>query len=204
MASFSTFKTLEDSLKHFNVMAVSSTIFPEDLPTILQPSEYLISELNFNIRETAYNVSEAAICEAIIFPVIKEVWKHFKDTLFLWSHKSLSKQAKDSGIPDYIIAKRSPLGKNVMDLPLLVMIEAKKDDFDEGWGQCLAQMCLAQELSKGEYPVFGVVSNGDVWQFGHLIDNTLTQDINMISIGKLQNVFNALYFIFEECRKQIQ
>ena len=78
----------------------------------------------------------------------------------------MSKKAKNSGIPDYIIAKSSPLGKEVMDMPMLVMIEAKKDDFDEGWGQCLAQLNLAQQLNHQAFRVYGIVSNGEVWQFG--------------------------------------
>lgn len=141
MSSFSSFKTLEDALTHFNIVSKIDTIlFPEKECTM---SPYLIEELAFTLKETAYNISEAAICEAIIYPILKEVWKHFRNSLFLWSHRSLSKKSKNLGIPDYIIAKRSPLGKDVMDMPMLVMVEAKKDDFDEGWGQCLAQMQFA-------------------------------------------------------------
>ena len=156
------------------------------------------------MEETAYNISEAAICEAIIFPVLCEVWKNCKENLFLWSHRSLSKKSKNSGIPDYIIAKRSPLGKGVMDMPMLVMIEAKKDDFDEGWGQCLAQMHLAQQLSNHEYTIYGIVSNGDMWQFGYLENTTLTQNMDRISISNLQKLCNTLYFIFETCEKQLK
>ena len=149
MSSLRSFKTLEDALTHFKVISQrESTPIPEKKITL---SQSLLDTLAFNIEETAYNVSEAAICEAIIFPILCEVWKNCRKNLFLWSHKSLSKKAKNSGIPDYIIAKRSPLGKEVMDMPMLVMIEAKKDDFDEGWGQCVTQMHTIQTLNKGEY-----------------------------------------------------
>lgn len=202
MSSFSTFKTLEDALTHFNIVSKIERIpFGEkNMPV----SQSLIDLLAFNIEETAYNISEAAICEAIIFPVLCEVWKNCKEHLFLWSHRSLSKKMKSSGIPDYIIAKRSPLGKHVMDMPMLVMIEAKKDDFDAGWGQCLAQMHLAQQLSNHEYTIYGIVSNGDMWQFGFLENTTLTQNINYINISDLQKLCKTLYFIFDTCEKQLK
>lgn len=202
MSSFSSFKTLEDALTHFNIVSkIDNILFPEKECVI---SPYLVEELAFTLKETAYNISEAAICEAIIYPILKEVWKNFTNSLFLWSHRSLSKKSKNSGIPDYIIAKRSPLGKGVMDMPMLVMIEAKKDDFDEGWGQCLAQMHLAQQLSNHEYTIYGIVSNGDMWQFGYLENTTLTQNMDRISISNLQKLCNTLYFIFETCEKQLK
>ena len=86
---------------------------------------------------------------------------------------------------------------------MLVMIEAKKDDFDEGWGQCLAQMHLAQELSNHEYRIYGIVSNGDVWQFAYLEQNTLTQNSYSLNINDLQRLCDTLYFVFETCEKQL-
>ena len=204
MGSFSTYKTLEKAQTHFNIAAVLQAIFSIDKQAPIIPSAYLVEELAFNMTETPYKTSEAAICEAIIFPIIKEVWKSFTADLQLWSHKSLSQTAKKSGIPDYIIAKRSALGNSVLDLPMLVMIEAKKDDFDEGWGQCLAQMYFAQQLSKGQYTVYGVVSNGDVWEFGYLSQNTLTRNDFSITIKDLQGIFNILYQIFSACQQQIR
>lgn len=202
MSSFSTFKTLEDALTHFQIVSKMDNILFAEKECVIAP--YLAEELAYTMRETAYNVSEAAICEAIIYPILREVWKQFSETLFLWSHRSLSKKAKNSGIPDYIIAKRSPLGKNVMDMPMLVMIEAKKDDFDEGWGQCVAQMHLAQQLSNHEFTIYGIVSNGDVWQFGHLENNVLTQNLNYLNVSDLQKLCNTLYFVFEMCEKQLK
>ena len=202
MSSFSPFKTLADALSHFEISSQKAEIIFVKEKIVVPPA--LAETIHFNLVETTYNISEAAICEAIIYPIIREIWKLFKDHLSLWSHKSLSKKAKDSGIPDYIITKRSPLGKEVMDMPILVMIEAKKDDFDEGWGQCLAQMQLAQSLSNGEYTIYGIVSNGDTWQFGYLQGKVLTQHIAPISVEDLGRLYNSLYFVFSNCLAQIQ
>jgi hypothetical protein len=49
------------------------------------------------------------------------------------------------------------------------MVEAKKDDFEGGWGQCLAAMLAAQMINGDDQLILqGSVSNGDVWQFGRL------------------------------------
>ena len=58
MSSFSTFKTLEDALTHFNVvLKIDKTPFGEKNIVI---SQNLKDTLAFNMEETAYNISEAA------------------------------------------------------------------------------------------------------------------------------------------------
>jgi hypothetical protein len=59
---------------------------------------------------------------------------------------------KLSGFPEYILASRSPLGKIVFDKPYLLLVEAKQDNFEAGWAQCLAEMIAAQRLNQ-EYPL---------------------------------------------------
>jgi hypothetical protein len=138
----------------------------------------------------------------IIFPILKTVWKNFRSKLLLWSHRSLGKNAEISGIPDYIIAKRSPYGR-VMDLPFLVMIEAKKDDFDEGWGQCLAQMITAQSLNKDTEKIYGIVTNGKFWEFGQLAEHTFTKHSESYSLQDLNTLYNVLYYLLELCEKRV-
>ncbi len=201
MASFSSFKNLDSALIHFNVTETSKNIFKNI--AIVHVPQTLQSEIEFNITEMPYNVSESSICEMVIFPILKSLWTNFKAKLLLWSHKGIGKEADLMGIPDYIIAKRSPLGR-VMDLPMLVMIEAKKDDFDGGWGQCLAQMISAQKLNQSDSCIYGIVTNGDTWQFGNLVNQSFTKNTFPIGINEMDKLYSALYFIFAECEKQIK
>lgn len=201
MAIFSSFKSLDSALIHFNISETSKNIFKEI--SLVEVPKTLEAELEFNLTEMPYNVSEASICEMVIFPILKSLWTNFKAKLLLWSHKGMGKDADLVGIPDYIVAKRSPLGR-VMDLPMLVMIEAKKDDFDGGWGQCLAQMITAQKLNQGDYPIYGIVTNGDTWQFGMVENQTLTKNIFPIGINEMPKLYSSLYFIFSECEKHIK
>jgi hypothetical protein len=201
MASFSTFKTLEDALLHFKIVENRKKIFPSIHNSQVIPAS-LVEELEFNMSEMPYNESEASLCEMIIFPILKTVWKNFRQKLLLWSHRSLGKNADISGIPDYIIAKRSQYGR-VMDLPFLVMIEAKKDNFDEGWGQCLAQMITAQSLNKDEEKIYGIVTNGKFWEFGQLVEHTFTKHSESYSLQDLNTLYNTLYYLLELCEKRV-
>ena len=106
--------------------------------TSFQPSQTVVApealKETFNMKEMAYDVSEAMICEAILFPVLREVWKPFRKELMLWSHTAISYNETLSGTPDYLFAKQSELGKIVLDKPYVAIVEAKKDDFTSDWG----------------------------------------------------------------------
>jgi hypothetical protein len=38
------------------------------------------------------------------------------------------------------------LGKTVLEAPMVIVVEAKKNDFEQGWGQCLAELAASQKL----------------------------------------------------------
>ncbi len=50
-----------------------------------------------------------------------------------------------------------------------MLVEAKQDNFEAGWAQCLAEMIAAQRLNEtAQIIIYGIVSNGNLWQFGKL------------------------------------
>lgn len=103
-----------------------------------------------------------------------------------------------SGIPDYIIASRSELGKNVLGFPLVLIAEAKQNNFTKGWGQCLAELVAAQNLnSRPEQPVFGIVTDAEVWQFGRLTKNSFTKNLRRAVIDDVAEVFGAVCHLME-------
>ena len=59
--------------------------------------------------------SEYAACEMIIFPILAEVYYHHRQKFVLWSHNTLTYDDRLTGIPNYTLAKRSPLGKVIWD-----------------------------------------------------------------------------------------
>ena len=84
-------------------------------------------------------------------------------------------------------------------------VKAKKDDFIAGWGQCLAEMVAMQKLNKNaEKTLFGIVSNGQAWQFGKLQENRFSQNRKIYTISELESLLAAVNFIFGECAVQVE
>ena len=75
--------------------------------------------------------------------------------------------------PDYLISTKSALGKTVLGTPIIVVVEAKRNDFIQGWGQCLAELVAIQRINDDVKPVSGIVTDGEMWQFGKLTADVL-------------------------------
>ncbi|BAY07499.1 hypothetical protein [Calothrix sp. NIES-2098] len=199
--AFSNYKTIGEVLKAFQVIYTEANFIGEVAFNI---ADYFREDLETMMRDGVVDNSEFAICENLIYPVLKEVWKLYRTKFILWSHQSLNYDEKLSGFPEYILAKKSPLGKVVFDKPYFILVEAKQDNFETGWSQCLAEMIAAQRLN-GELQIviFGIVSNGVTWQFGKLESDTFTRNILPYSIYELEKLFAAVNYVFQQCELQL-
>ncbi|HTU93726.1 MAG TPA: hypothetical protein VMF69_26840, partial [Gemmataceae bacterium] len=122
----------------------------------------------------------------------------------LWSHETLRYDADLSGIPDYMVGRLSPLGRWVVQPPYIVVIEAKRDDFERGWGQCLAALLAAQKVNNlPELTLYGITTNGRSWELGKLEGATLTREPLPFSLRNLEEMYAALHFVFEQCQSQV-
>lgn len=194
---FSAYKTVSSVLKEFQITYTESNFIVE---TEFHVSDYFREDLEFTMREGVVDNSEFAICEILIYPVLKEVWKRYYSGFVLWSHQSLTYDQYLSGFPEYILAKRSSLGKVVFEQPYFLLVEAKQDNFENGWAQCLAEMIAAQRLNENsEQEVFGIVSNGGVWQLGKLKSNIFTRNQMFYTIQELDRLFAAINYVFQQC-----
>ena len=80
----------------------------------------------------------------------------------------------------------------------MIVVEAKQNDFTQGWGQCLAELVAAQKLNNNaQQTVYGSVTDAEVWNFGKLEGNLFTRNQTRVTIDELDNVFGALYAIME-------
>lgn len=199
--TFSSYKSLGETLKEFQVTFTEENFIEEANFSI---SKYFREDLEFTLAAGVADSTEFAICENIIYPILKEVWKTYASKFILWSHKYLNCDANLSGFPEYILARKSPLGKIVFDKPYFVLVEAKQDDFDGAWGQCLAEMIAAQRLNEmPDLTIFGITSNGSFWQFSQLKDASFTRNQVFYSIQELDKLFAAVNYVFQRCEVQL-
>jgi hypothetical protein len=197
--SFGSYKSLQEVARKYQV-AVEISPFVEPLPLPVEPR--FQQELSFVLQNIDVRMSEASISEFLIAPILKEVWKSYYEHLLIWSHVALAVGEEFDGYPDYLFTKRTALGL-VRDKPYLMVVEAKKDDFDGGWGQCLAAMLAAQRINGDEQVVLqGVVSNGEGWQFGKLTDRRFVRDPRLFTVSDLTELFAALHDVFERAKQQ--
>ena len=198
---FSNYKDIGEVLQEFQVTYTADNFMGA---TEFNIPDYFRADLEFMMREAVVDNSEFAVCENLIYPVLKEVWKSYYSKFVLWSHKSLTYDQNLCGFPEYILAKRSPLGKFVFEKPYLLLVEAKQDKFDEGWAQCLAEMVAAQKLNDElKLTVFGIVSNGKGWEFGKLENQTFTHAQALYTIQEIERLFAAVNYVFKQCEIQL-
>ncbi len=197
--AFRTYRTLGEVLKKYQ-LRLETQPFPvisDSHPAPLQ----LHDDIRFTLDTIPYDASEAAICENLIYPVLREAWKPFSTVLAIWSHQPIELNEELNGIPDYVIARRSELGKVVFDAPYVAVVEAKRDDFTMGWAQCSLEMYTIQQLNQDQRPVFGIVSNGETWEVGRLETTTLYQYRDRFDINRLDELFGALTYVLETCKR---
>lgn len=137
-------------------------------------------------------------------PFLKEVYKKYASHFVLWSHRSLTYDADLSGAPDYMLATPSALGRIVFGRPVVLLIEAKRNDFVEGWGQCAAAMVVAQKLnSDPAFALYGIVTDGEVWRFGKLVVDTFVDHPTFYTINNVGELLGALNGILATVQRQI-
>ncbi|MBS9385774.1 MAG: hypothetical protein HEQ24_16775 [Dolichospermum sp. BR01] len=200
--AFSNYKSISSVIKKFQIKYVQSNFMLEvEFPA----KESFKEELDLLFTDGVIDNSEDAICENLIYPVLKEVWKPYRSKLTLWSHEALAYDEDLSGIPDYTVTQRNSLSTIVFDKPYFLMVEAKQDKFEEGWSQCLAEMIAVQRINDDFVSdVFGIVSNGKIWQFGKLVGDVFTRNKNLYMIQDLDKLFAAVNYIFQQCELKIQ
>ncbi len=191
--AFSDFKAIADVQKRYDIRYQESQFV--EAPN-LSPPEAFLRDFQFYQQTIDIFTSEASRSEIVISPLLRELYKNHHTHYSFWIQKSITVDVVLTGTPDYMFSKRSPLGKTVLETPIVMVVEAKKNDFEQGWGQCLAELVAAQKLNN-DLPrsVYGIVTDGNLWQFGRLAADVFTQNLENFTIDKLPKLYGALEYI---------
>ncbi len=121
--------------------------------------------------------------------------------LKIWKSESLETDTL-TGIADYLIAPR----RAYLETPLLCAVEAKRDDFEMGRIQCLAEMAACQWNNRQtdiEVDVYGIVSNGQGWRYYKLTRDSEPYETGQYGMEDLPGLLGALDYVCAACAKNV-
>lgn len=106
------------------------------------------------------------------------------------------------GNANYLIAER----RAYLEAPFVCVIEAKKDDFEQGAAQCLVEMqtcqLICQKLGK-MIDIYGIVTNGEGWKFYRLGVNQEISESLLYGIGEMSILLGLLRSVFRQSEKNL-
>jgi len=192
--SYSDF-TLEKVQKAFDLTISEDVDLFANVPH-LEPSALLTEFLQDNAQLALKINTEKARSEMIIAPILLDLRKQLGSKISLFSGVDFNVDVERglNGTCDYIISK-SP-EQLFLKSPVIVLVEAKKENIGAGIGQCASEMLAAQFFNDREgnqIPVIlGVVTSGNIWRFLELSEKHLKVDATeyyLKDINKVLGIF---------------
>ena len=187
--------TLDKVVETFELDIVDSEdLFAEVEPIALGPHLNTALERKVQLAE-AIN-TEKARSELIVAEVLVELREQFDRRISLFSGIDFSVDAGDGliGVCDFLVSL-SPV-QYLLQAPIIALVEAKRDDFLSGIGQCAAEMLAAQRFNakKGnDIPtVYGVSTTGLAWKFMKLMERHLYIDVASYTIRECDKILGIL------------
>lgn len=165
--AYSDFK-LNELVKQFDLTLNENLDSFADIPEV-EPSE----NLKFSLKENASLAldinTEKARSEMIIAPILLEVRRrvNYQVSLFSGSEFNVAPEKGLNGTCDFLMSL-SP-ERLFIKAPIIMLVEAKKEDIKAGLGQCVAEMLAAQLFNEREAneikTIYGAVTSGTNWRF---------------------------------------
>jgi hypothetical protein len=193
--NFSSFKKAEA----FQFLNLTELIPWNFSASSIAPSSFFqehLKRLNQHFDLESYEESKKLLIDAICGEAIEPLQR-----LKIWKGAQLDGE-RASGYVDYLIAER----RRYLTTPMLCIIEAKKDDFEQGLAQCLVEMQACQwQNSKVNrtVDVLGLVTNGTTWRFYKLIPSGQIYESDPYSTGDTPVLLGRLRHIFECCEQSL-
>jgi hypothetical protein len=146
--------------------------------------------------------SERAKSESIIYPILQEVRRIFNGRISLFSGKEFNVDVEKglNGYVDYLLSRSQE--QLEIEAPVVMLVEAKRDNLNEGIGQCIAEMVAAAQFNQlNDIPlrtIYGVVSNGTQWRLMKLVEKTVTLDLMDYPLLPLDRILGILVWMVRE------
>jgi hypothetical protein len=171
-------------------------------PDPIEPSPIVVSLLQEYLPWAIAVGTEKAKSETIIAPLLLEVKRflNHRISVFSGSDFTVDKTLGLSGICDFLISRSTE--QLEIEAPVLVVVEAKRDNLNSGLGQCMAEMVAAQKFNEANHQaidtIYGSVTTGTAWRLLKLEGQTITIDLQDYSLHPLAEIFSLLVWIADK------
>jgi hypothetical protein len=193
--NFSSF-SLAEAYKQLGITTLMPWVFKS---RAIAPSNFFEQRLerlqrHFDLR--SYEESKKLLIDAFCEEAMEDIHK-----LKIWKGARLESDVV-IGNADYLIAEK----KDYLEAPFVCIIEAKKDDFEQGLAQCLVEMQACRwanhQIGK-EIDILGIITNAQSWVFYKLNLSGQVFESLVYSLGDPPALLGGLNYIFQECEKNL-
>jgi hypothetical protein len=184
--------TLESVDTQLGVKARPGDLFP-DVQPVPVPA-WLREMLDRGLRQAL--LSEKARGEFLVVPLLLATQEVGSREVAIFSGQRLDVDQKLGllGECDFILAATPPLPALVA--PILIIVEAKKNDVENGIAQCMAQMVGARQFNERtgrSFPeMYGCVTTGEAWQFLRLVGSVVEIDRRRLYVDNVGQILAVL------------
>ena len=204
--AFSAYKTLEFVQQQYPQIIVKNQKFIPDFLEDFVVKESLKEEIDLNLL--TYRSNEFYATENLVSPILRAAWRKYMKEMNMWTHQAIKYDEDLSGTPDFMFTNLEQEQYQKMSYPVVTTIvttvEAKAENFVEGWAQCITQMLACQKINtKPNVIIFGIVTTGKFWEFGKMENNNVIIHTNSYSIENLPKLLGILDYLLNEARKQL-
>ena len=187
--------TLETVQKAFQLESVQTVgIFSETEP--IEPSMELTKALAKKVPLAVAIGTEKAKSEMIVADLLVELREHFEHRISLFSGIDFNVDTENdlTGVCDFLVSLLP--NQYYLEAPVIILVEAKKDDLITGLGQCVAEMIAAQRFNaeKGnDIPcIYGATTTGVNWLFLKLEGKRLHIDMSTYMLERCDRILGIL------------
>ncbi len=187
--------TLEAVLSTFQLEKIESIDLFAEVEAVV-PSEDLTTELKKKVPLATIIGTEKTRSELIVANILVELREYYKRRISFFSGIDFNVDAEDGlvGVCDFLVSL-SP-GQTILDAPVIMLVEAKKEDLISGLGQCVAEMLAAQRFNAEKENniacIYGTVTSWTDWLFLKLQEKYLHIDLTIYPIALCDKILGIL------------
>ncbi|MCL1463816.1 hypothetical protein LAY41_05130 [Argonema galeatum A003/A1] len=196
--------TLDRVVKTFGLTISSKVDLYSSVPE-LKCSDFLAETIRYNLPFALGSNTEKSRSEMIISPILLELIRqlNFQASLFSGIDFSVDAERGLNGTCDFLISRLPEF--LMLKAPVIIIVEAKKENINAGLGQCIAEMVAARIFNEREGEnipaIYGTVTTGTTWKFLKLEGEVINIDLPEYYLNNVNKILGILASGLNEVEK---